>query len=76
MLEQLKKEVYEANMLLPKDVYKRQGVAMNPVYEKLLKCYESMKEEIPFRPKIALILGSGLGDYGCLLYTSVVDQKK
>ena len=23
-----------------------------------------MKEEIPFRPKIALILGSGLGDYG------------
>ena len=36
---------------------------MNPVYEKLLKCYESMKEEIPFRPKIALILGSGLGDY-------------
>lgn len=37
---------------------------MNPVYEKLLKCYESMKEEIPFRPKIALILGSGLGDYG------------
>ena len=37
---------------------------MNPVYEKLLKCYESMKEEIPFRPKIALILGSGLGDDG------------
>ena len=37
---------------------------MNPVYEKLLKCYESMKEEIPFRPKIALILGSGLRDYG------------
>ena len=37
---------------------------MNPVYEKLLKCYESMKEEIPFRPKIALSLGSGLGDYG------------
>ena len=37
---------------------------MNPVYEKLLKCYESMKEEIPFRPKIASILGSGLRDYG------------
>lgn len=36
---------------------------MDPVYEKLLTCYESIKEQIPFRPKIALILGSGLGDY-------------
>lgn len=36
---------------------------MNPVYEKLLKCYESFKEKIDFQPKVALILGSGLGDY-------------
>lgn len=36
---------------------------MDPVYEKLLKCYESIKEQIPFRPRVALILGSGLGDY-------------
>lgn len=33
-------------------------------YEKLLKCYDSIKEKIDFKPEIALILGSGLGDYG------------
>lgn len=37
---------------------------MNPVYEKLLKCYESVKARIDFKPEIALVLGSGLGDYG------------
>lgn len=36
---------------------------MNPVYEKLLKCYESVRERIDFKPEIALILGSGLGDF-------------
>lgn len=36
---------------------------MNPVYEKLLKCYDSYKSKIDFTPKVALILGSGLGDY-------------
>lgn len=36
---------------------------MNPVYEKLLKCYDSFKEKIDFQPEIALVLGSGLGDY-------------
>ena len=36
---------------------------MNEVYEKLLKCYESYKAKIDFTPKVALILGSGLGDY-------------
>ncbi|MDD2978358.1 MAG: purine-nucleoside phosphorylase [Hespellia sp.] len=37
---------------------------MNPAYEKLMKCYESVKARIDFKPEIALILGSGLGDYG------------
>ncbi|MBR2028310.1 MAG: purine-nucleoside phosphorylase [Oscillospiraceae bacterium] len=37
---------------------------MNPVYEKLMKCYESLKAKIDFVPEIALVLGSGLGDYG------------
>ncbi|MBQ9845660.1 MAG: purine-nucleoside phosphorylase [Oscillospiraceae bacterium] len=37
---------------------------MNPVYEKLMKCYESVREKIDFVPEIALVLGSGLGDYG------------
>ena len=36
---------------------------MNEVYEKLLRCYQSVKEQISFEPKVALILGSGLGDY-------------
>lgn len=36
---------------------------MNDVYEKLVKCYESVKEKIDFNPQVALVLGSGLGDY-------------
>ncbi len=37
---------------------------MNPVYEKLMRCYNSVREKIDFQPEIALVLGSGLGDYG------------
>lgn len=37
---------------------------MNEVYGKLLNCYESIKDRVPFKPKVALVLGSGLGDYG------------
>ncbi|MGN0642080.1 MAG: purine-nucleoside phosphorylase [Huintestinicola sp.] len=36
---------------------------MSARYERLMKCYESFKAKIDFTPKIALILGSGLGDY-------------
>lgn len=36
---------------------------MNKVYQKLLACYNSIKNKIPFEPKVALILGSGLGDF-------------
>lgn len=36
---------------------------MNQVYDKLMRCYESIRENIPFQPEIALILGSGLGNY-------------
>lgn len=32
-------------------------------YEKLKSCYESVREKIDFTPRIALVLGSGLGDY-------------
>lgn len=31
--------------------------------EKLDQCYEAVKDQLPFVPKLALILGSGLGDY-------------
>lgn len=37
---------------------------MNPVYEKLLACYKSVSEKIDFKPKVALVLGSGLGGFG------------
>ena len=35
----------------------------NGVYEKLKNCYESIKNRVPLKPKIALVLGSGLGDF-------------
>ena len=43
---------------------------MNPVYEKLLKCYDCYKEKIDFEPKVAVVLGSGLGNFA-----KVVDVK-
>ena len=36
---------------------------MNPVYEKLLKCYECYKAKIDFAPSVAVVLGSGLGNF-------------
>ena len=36
---------------------------MNQVYEKVTRCYESIKDKIPFMPRVALVLGSGLGNY-------------
>lgn len=37
---------------------------MGKEYERLLKCLECVRVKTDFRPKVALILGSGLGDYG------------
>lgn len=37
---------------------------MSEIYEKLQNCYESIKSKIDFTPKAALVLGSGLGDFG------------
>ena len=36
---------------------------MNPTYEKLMRAYESVKDRLPFTPQLALVLGSGLGDF-------------
>ena len=36
---------------------------MNNVYEKLMNCYNCVREKIDFVPKVAIVLGSGLGDY-------------
>lgn len=36
---------------------------MSQVYDKLVKCYESVRAKTDFQPKVALVLGSGLGNY-------------
>ncbi len=35
----------------------------NEHYEKLMKCFDCVRKKISFKPELALILGSGLGDY-------------
>lgn len=42
---------------------KKGVMTMNDVYEKLMKTYDAVREKLPFTPKVALVLGSGLGDY-------------
>ncbi|MDO4556261.1 MAG: purine-nucleoside phosphorylase, partial [Lachnospiraceae bacterium] len=51
---------------------------MNTTYKKLIEAYNTMKDQIPFIPKVGLVLGSGLGDYGdsveveaCIPYKSI-----
>ena len=36
---------------------------MNQVYTKLQNCYECVRKQTDFVPKVAIVLGSGLGDY-------------
>lgn len=36
---------------------------MSNVYNKLMRCFESVRSRTDFVPKVALVLGSGLGDY-------------
>jgi purine nucleoside phosphorylase I, inosine and guanosine-specific len=36
---------------------------MSKAYDKLIKCYESVKAKVDFKPEIAVVLGSGLGEY-------------
>lgn len=36
---------------------------MNEIYEKLQKCLACIREQTDFVPKVAIVLGSGLGDY-------------
>lgn len=43
---------------------------MNPVYEKLVKCFDCYKSKIDFEPRVAVVLGSGLGNFA-----KVVDVK-
>lgn len=36
---------------------------MTEVFERVEQCYRSIRERIPLKPRVALVLGSGLGDY-------------
>lgn len=37
---------------------------MGREYDRLLSCLECVRQKVDFQPKIGLVLGSGLGDYG------------
>lgn len=39
------------------------GGDMNQIYQKLQTCLESVRAKTDFKPRVALVLGSGLGDY-------------
>ncbi|EEP29185.1 purine-nucleoside phosphorylase [Shuttleworthella satelles] len=36
---------------------------MDSTFEQVLRAYESIRDRIPFTPRVALVLGSGLGDF-------------
>lgn len=36
---------------------------MNEIYQKLMNCYKCVREKTGFVPKVAIVLGSGLGDF-------------
>lgn len=49
---------------------------MNEVYEKLQNCLKSVREKTDFVPEVALILGSGLGEYAEEINVSaIIDYK-
>ncbi|MFR3728770.1 purine-nucleoside phosphorylase [Lacrimispora sp.] len=49
---------------------------MNQVYEKLQNCLKSVREKTDFIPEVALILGSGLGEYAEEIeVTTAIDYK-
>ena len=44
---------------------------MTKAYERLTACYQSIQDRIPFRPKVALVLGSGLGFLGDVVENAI-----
>lgn len=47
---------------------------MNKVYEKLLSCYKQIRKMTDLEPRIAIVLGSGLGHFGdCIKVVDTVE---
>ncbi len=44
-------------------LYKTEGIIVANATKKLLECYEFVKSKTDFKPRVALVLGSGLGDF-------------
>lgn len=44
-----------------------EGQMMGEIYDKLLHCYECVRKKTDFEPKVAIVLGSGLGDYAATI---------
>ncbi|MBP3703339.1 MAG: purine-nucleoside phosphorylase [Lachnospiraceae bacterium] len=50
---------------------------MNTVYEKVIHCYNDIREKTDFVPKVGVVLGSGLGDFANQLCDAVtLDYKE
>ena len=52
--------LYEKSINIMTTPKRKEEVIM---YEKLMTCLESVRKKIDFKPEVALILGSGLGDF-------------
>ena len=49
--------------VIPNETVEKGEWEMNQVYDKVKSCYESVRRKTDFVPEVAIVLGSGLGDY-------------
>ncbi len=56
-------KIYDILKNVLKRFHRERKNGMNAVYEKLMNCYKCVREKTDFVPEVAIVLGSGLGDY-------------